>query len=395
MPFSNHFRHQNYCAAPPSAPCQLLALPPFAPVGSDEFTARMRRVGQAYRDAGVGAIVLVHGTFVGSDALGILAELSRVLPAAAAALQRTSKRLVNRVAGDGGNFADDYARLFETAINAPGLSHIPVRLLPWSGQNNHIGRADAAVQLIERIAGTPLADGRRVLLWGHSHAGNVFALVTNLLAADQETRDRFFDAARIYYRWPLVGYVDVPRWRRVRRHLDQQQLDPVRNVLFDLVTFGTPVRYGWDTAGYAQLIHFIFHRPAEGLPYYQAPFPPTPTQLLNAADGDYVQQFGIAGTNLIPSPLAWRSWLADVRLHRLLQPNLRNKDLIERLETGARIPSEGTTLLVDYGPDEEEMAGHAVYTRRRWLLPHAEEVARRFYAEAADGIAGHIPPQRK
>lgn len=40
-------------------------------------------------------------------------------------------------------------------------------------------------------------------------------------------------------------------------------------------------------------------------------------------------------------------------------------------------------MLVDYGPPEgniaQHLAGHAVYTRKRWMLFHAEEVARRFY----------------
>jgi hypothetical protein len=96
----------------------------------------------------------------------------------------------------------------------------------------------------------------------------------------------------------------------------------------------------------------------------------------------------------MPSPLAWRSWLADLRLHRLLQPNLRDKDLLERLQTGAKVPDEGTTLLVDYGSDGEEMAGHAIYTRSRWLLPQAEEVARRFYAAAAGELEQDSPPRR-
>ena len=32
------------------------------------------------------------------------------------------------------------------------------------------------------------------------------------------------------------------------------------------MTFGTPIRYGWDSGGYARLLHFIHHRPAPGLP---------------------------------------------------------------------------------------------------------------------------------
>ena len=42
----------------------------------------MDRVGAALDAAGVAAIYLVHGTFVGPDALGVLAELARVFPKA-------------------------------------------------------------------------------------------------------------------------------------------------------------------------------------------------------------------------------------------------------------------------------------------------------------------------
>jgi hypothetical protein len=48
-----------------------------------------------------------------------------------------------------------------------------------------------------------------------------------------------------------------------------------------------------------------------------------------------------------------------------------------------RVPTEGTTLLVDYGPPRcnvvQHLAGHAVYTRPEWMLFHAEETARRLY----------------
>ena len=119
-------------------------------------------------------------------------------------------------------------------------------------------------------------------------------------------------------------------------------------------------------------------------PSHLAPFPPTIDRLWTAADGDYVQQIGIAGTNFAPNLFEWRVLLADFRLSQLLQPGLRKRDLLDRLKIGARVPDEGTTLLVDYGPGlgglSKHAAGHAVYTRAEWLLFHAEEVARRFYA---------------
>jgi len=113
-------------------------------------------------------------------------------------------------------------------------------------------------------------------------------------------------------------------------------------------------------------------------------FPPKLDDVLSAADGDYVQQLGIAGTNVMPSVFAWRSWLADKRLNDLLQHDLGGQKPADRFQAGAIVPDEGTTLLVDYGPLEggvaQHLAGHAVYTARQWLLFHAEETVRRFYA---------------
>jgi len=342
----------------------------------------MQAVGDIFRQAGVTAIYLIHGTFVGPDTLGFLEQLRRVFPRAGPMVARITKRFIDTMTGDVGNYTGQFARAFEEAIDRPGTERIHVRRFHWSGQNNHIGRADAAVRLIEELASLKRERRQRALLWGHSHAGNVFALMSNLLAADRETLDQFFHAARIYYRWPLLGCIDIPVWRRVRLRLSGR-VRPLGNLRLDLVTFGTPIRYGWDSDGYSRLLHFVNHRPSQGLPQYRTPFPPSVDRVLAASDGDYVQQIGIAGTNVMPSPFTWRSWIADHRLGELLQPPLSRRGLIERLRAGNRVAAEGTTLLVDYGPSEgtigQHVAGHAVYTRHKWLLFHAEEVARRFY----------------
>jgi len=242
------------------------------------------------------AVYLVHGTFVGPDALGVLAELARVFPKASNAVRRLIKRAVNKITGEAGNYTRSYARLFESAINRPDQPGIPVHLFNWSSENHHIGRADGAVRLINELASLELKPGQRVLLWGHSHAGNVFALMTNLLAGHAEAVESFF----------------------------------------------------------------------------------------KAADGDYVQQLGIAGTNVMPNLFAWRSWLAEGRLNDLLQAEASPGSTLDRFRAGAIVPDEGTTLLVDYGPPEgniaQHVAGHAVYTARQWLLFHAEQIAQQFYA---------------
>ena len=49
-----------------------------------------------------------------------------------------------------------------------------------------------------------------------AYAGNALALMTNLLAADPDTLDRFFHSARSHYRRPRFGRVDVPESRDLR-----------------------------------------------------------------------------------------------------------------------------------------------------------------------------------
>ena len=350
----------------------------------------MQDVGSALRASGVSVVYLVHGTFVGSDALGLIAELARLFPSAAKAVRHAAKRLVNRLAQDAGNYSEEYARLFESSINRPGATRIPVRLFNWSSENHHIGRADGAVRLIDELDTVRRDQGGRILLWGHSHAGNMFALATNLLTGNRETIDRFFSAAEVYYRWPIFRFVDIPVWQRVRECLSQPPAGHEWPLL-DVVTFGTPIRYGWDTSGYRRLLHFINHRPVEGLPEYLALFPPTLNNVMKAAGGDYVQQLGIAGTNVMPGLFAPRAWLADRRLNSLLQTDTTDADPVERFKAGAIVPEEGTTLLVNYGPPDGTIAmhhaGHAVYTGTKWLLFHAEEVARQFYSAGMERVA--------
>jgi len=43
----------------------------------------------------------------------------------------------------------------------------------------------------------------------------VFALLTHLLSGDGGSVERFFDAARWYYRCPILGLIDIPLWRHV------------------------------------------------------------------------------------------------------------------------------------------------------------------------------------
>lgn len=350
----------------------------------------MQDVGAALRGARVKAIYLAHGSFIGPDAVRILAELARAYPSAGSEVRRAIRGIFEEVRGDAGDYTESYATLFDSTINPPGQPQIPVEIFHWSSENHHIGRADGAVRLIDQLASLDCEPGDRVLLWGHSHAGNVFALLTSLLSGNPEAVERFFRAAEVYYRWPVLGWIDIPLWNRVRRMLLGGDSPPA-NLAIDIVTFGTPVCYGWDSSGYSRLLHFIHRRSSAALPQHRAHLPVDLDHILSAAEGDYVQQLGIAGTSAAPSRFAWRARLADRRLHALLQADESDNDPPDRFRAGRIVPEEGTTLLVDYGRLEGEisqhLAGHAVYTRKKWLPFHAEEVVRRFYTARAAKVA--------
>src|SRR5207302_7932185 len=171
-------------------------------------------------------------------------------------------------------------------------------------------------------------------LWGDSQVGNVFVLVSNLVGGSGGAVEAFFHASRAYYRRGLLGRSELPHWQRVRELLatntgvadtnptrarvsggDSRSLarrvsasmfqTPHSACALDFVTFGTPIRYGWDAGGYGRLLHIVNHRPTDCLPPHRAPFPPREPDVRIAKDGDYVQQLGIAGTNFPPTLLSW------------------------------------------------------------------------------------------
>lgn len=149
-------------------------------------------------------MILVHGTFMGDDPFGIADALKSVaesVPWLAGQLNRFAevsqekmRPFTASVTGDVGNYHEPFRQRFQDLVG----DDPQVELLSptWSGQNHHLARADLAVRLLHRLLTRPLLADQNVLLWGHSHAGNAFALLTNLLANHQPSVAQFFDAAR-------------------------------------------------------------------------------------------------------------------------------------------------------------------------------------------------------
>jgi hypothetical protein len=354
----------------------------------------MRAAGDALRAANVGTLYLIHGTFVGDDLCGWWHQLEKCcgpLPVG----RRIHKALVDLVARDLGNFTARYARELAGGLNgdpneraygeSAGVHQagLAVERLVWSSQNNHVGRADAALRFLLELSRRSEADQRRVLVWGHSHAGNALALATNLLAADADTLDRFFAALRPNYASWFRRGAPQPVWQAAYDMLRSER-QRLRATPLDIVTFGTPIRYGWDPGGYDRLLHVVHLRAENVRPRRDSGLPYRLMDVWRAHEGDYVQRTGIAGTNFPPC------WLcrpgprrADRQLHAIIQAGVTSRGLFDRLRPALRIADEGETVAVNYGPQPggplRNLIGHGEYTRRRQMSFHAQLVAERFY----------------
>lgn len=353
------------------------------PPGSADFFRRMAVASDALRADHVGAILLVHSLFPAVDMRHFLLALARRWPAGSFVIRQLAAQVLDDRSHDAGVYTRRFADLLERSLSRRPDT-IAVRLVPWSGENHHLGRADAAVRLIDELAGLDLPPDQRIMLWGHGQAGNVLALVTGLLSADAASIDRFFAAAQIHYRLPAIGVIDVLVWHRVKELLLHR-----RALLagLDVVTFGTPPRYAWNLRRTDRLLHFVNHRPTKGAAAYFASEPATLDDLVQSRSGDCVRQLAVTGTDTPPSRFAWRSWLANRGLSRLLDPDEVCSTVAERVTRGVSVSAQGTTLLVDYGPPTgavaEHLAGHAVYTRLEWLLFHTEQIAQRLCGQVS------------
>ncbi len=384
MPENNHFRHQSYPTVPVIAPC-LKTL-----VHSSGDQGEFHSLHETLR---VGHVLLVHGTFMGHDPFGIsdtLKAIGRSIPLVnmqieniARVVQERTRMLTLSVAGDIANYTPAYQDQFQKLVG-PGCR---VELLhpTWSSQNNHLARAELAVRILHQLLAEPLPPGQRHLLWGHSHAGNAFALLTNLLANHSPSVERFFAA---------VGDQPGTHWQEVKAMLQESPSPhPLAQSLL-IACFATPVRYGWDVAGYAGLVHVTFHRPYDSQRGYLARpiFPPCSlNDMLNATWGDWVQAFAIAGTDIMaPVSVVANQGLTSFLELTLVEPEVsfdtkfivpkQIRTLCGRLKTGTRCHADGLNLLIDYipigslnaygRPLETSIMGHGVTTTLTWLPAH-------------------------
>ena len=346
----------------------------FAEFETDPWKKAMVQHGEAMQKSNVRKVIFVHGTFAGDDPLGVYLVMERLgVPSVITKrFKDISKEITNKNMDDLGNFPDDYITSF-----SDGIEHdIECKSFIWSSENNHIGRLltipTLAAYISEKAKGLSLDD--RILLIGHSHAGQLFALLTVFLENDEKANALFNVLAEVN------GF---------DKKIFSENIEKISNFYLDIVTLGTPVRYSWGEYGKYRLLNIVNHRSDSKI-----------EGVLNTRDGDYVQQWGTDGTDLLPinlSLLECNDKLDSVLdKGRPIDIDTKLKEIKRRQPIKVNGEKVGETILVDYLDNGtkviqffgltmghpnffETLFGHGVYTRRDSMLFNSSLVVDKFY----------------
>ena len=415
MPRGNNFQHSEYDRKDPGDRVGYRELPPGAPPDSPAWLDTMAEHGQRLAGAGVRAVVFFHGTHLSSDlfgagrldeAGGLKRGYSRGIPGMEALLalmrqetngvpsmpggakppytnDEATQKLLDEQAGDSGNFTNAYVELFKKAVNRSAPRPILCLRLLWSCEQNHLGRAEAAVRLLHRLralcAEHGFGAGDRILVQAHGQAGLITALLSNLLAPGKSAiREAILKILKSVMPDSEIALLE--------------SLTPsgglLNGVALDVVTFGTPVRYGWDLSEPGALLHVVNHRPmrVDGKRWLaKMELPQITMEMPIAWGGDYVQQLAVAGSDAATT--SEQAKTVNKALWELLEPWDGFERWLECARRTTRCQNDGQCLLVDYKDStgstsaRDHLYGHAAYTRTNAMLFNTGEIVQALYGK--------------
>jgi hypothetical protein len=288
------------------------------------------------------SLYLVHGTFVGDDPWHLISLIEESFPGVSAPLvgqiKSQTKKGQNYFAKDLGNFTTAHDDEFKRLTN----SILSINHFTWSSGNGHYARLQGCLQLIEGLLQN---SNERILLVGHSHAGQVFALLTQLLN-NPTFRKKIISILKAYDLCPVEL---------------NSKLKDLKSKRYDFVTLGAPARYNWNTrVSSMTLTHIINHRGRDvlGGSFSGAIF---------TERGDYIQQWGVAGSDF-KSPIDFEQDI-NLELDELLGEGANIRVLQENIKFRKRLHNEGHHYLVDYNDSSrlpnffKTIFGHGTYTK--------------------------------
>jgi hypothetical protein len=419
MPSENNFQHDELSRKSPGERLVMAELTPGEEPGSPAWLDRMAQCGATLSQAGVASVVFVHGSIHGTDVFGMqrldevgglkrgysrgvsgvdallaaMREESNGIPLLPGGLRAplldndATKTLLDEQVGDAGNFTEAYVQEFKQTINKNLTQPIACVRLLWSSEHHHLGRALAAVSLLGELyklcTQQNLGKGHRILVQAHGQAGLVLALVSNLLCPSPITgRPKLLSILSDY-----AEQINQPKVAATVRRIDSllATVSLLNGVALDIVTFGMPVRYGWDPSGIGKLLHIVNHRNlrTDGKSWLaKMELPQITMEMPVAWGGDYIQELAVAGSDAVPATESGKA--ANKRVWEMVEPYDGFERWLECARRAVRFPSEGRCLLVDYKDStgstnpRDHYYGHAVYTRRHALLFNTAQIVRAF-----------------
>ena len=421
MPIENNFQHDELSRKNPGGRLVTTELTPGTESGSPAWLDAMAQCGATLSQAGVRAVVLLHGSIMGTDLFGVqrldelgglnrgysrgvagldallalMREGSNGIPPLPGGLQpplandEPTKNLLDDQLGDAGNFTNAYLELMKQSLNR-GLDR-PIHCVRelWSCEHHHLGRIMAAISMLGRlrdwVEAHKLGQGDRILIEAHGQAGLILALVSNLLCVTaNSSRTRLFDLLSAFA--SQVNRPDIiSTVQRVAPLLSNGTF--LNGVMLDIVTFGMPVRYGWDPSGLGKLLHIVNHRTmrTDGKTWLsKMELPQITMEMPIAWGGDYVQELAVAGSDAVPTTEPAKA--ANKALWEMVESFDGFERWLECARRAVRIPSEGLGILADYKDStgstnvRDHYYGHAAYTRLNAMLFNTTTIVQTLYS---------------
>jgi hypothetical protein len=415
MPIENNFQHDELSRKSPGERLSTAELAAGAAPESAAWFDAMAQCGSRLSKAGVRAIILLHGSMMGTDVFGVqrldevgglkrgysrgvsgvdallaaMREGGNGIPALPGGVKPplqdddATKSMLDEQLGDAGNFSNQYVALYQKAINKSLTHPITVTRILWSSEHHHLGRAIAAVRLLDDLrrlcVSEPLDKEDRILVQAHGQAGLVLALASNVLCPSPITG-----------RPKLLSFLSLYAEQNKEPELTSaiQRIEPLlasgsllNGAQLDVVTMGMPVRYGWDMSGMGKLLHIVNHRNlrTDGKTWLsKMELPQVTMEMPIAWGGDYVQELAVAGSDAVP--ITELAKAANKAVWEMVEPYDGFERWLECARRAVRFPSDGHCLLVDYkdctgsANIREHYYGHAAYTRMNAMLFNTTQI---------------------
>ena len=421
MPIENNFQHDELSRKNPGERLAIAELTPGARAESPAWFDAMDQCGRKLSEAGVRTVLFLHGSVHGTDIFGMqrldeaggvkrgysrgvsgldallsfMREGDNGIPLLPNGLKPpfsnddATLKVLDEELGEAGNFTETYVALAHNALNKHLARPITCARVLWPSEHHHLGRAEAAVQLLDALRmlceSRTFGKGDRILVQAHGQAGLVLALASNLLCASPVTgRPKLLGILAAY-----AGRTNQPKLADAVARIEQPLGDGslLKGAVLDVVTLGTPVRYGWDPSGIGKLLHVVNHRNlrTDGKTWLaKMELPQITMEMPIAWGGDYVQELAVAGSDTLPATDAAKD--ANKAVWEMVEPYDGFERWLECARRAVRFPSEGRCLLADYkdctGSENvlDHYYGHAVYTRLNAMLFNATEIVRCLYS---------------